>query len=200
MAAEADGGGPSGPGGSKDAATGEWGPPLDTACGPAIDTGTAPVVAAIGGCDVPLGDGACIAADAAAGKGAGVVVWVPATEDSGAGALACMTPCSATADGDDADADGRTEPACDIPPAPDPDNDDAEPPSAAIEPADDHGPVPVRQAPLLPISATAAPYAGPVPCAESCDDTEEEPGVGPVLTLGALLPDDRLASGGSGAE
>lgn len=75
-------------------------------------------------------------------------------------------PCSATADGDDADADGRTEPACDIPPAPDPDNDDAEPPSAAIEPADDHGPVPVRQAPLLPISATAAPYAGPVPCAE----------------------------------
>ena len=111
-----------------------------------------------------------------------------------------MTPCSATAGDGDADTAGRTKPDCDIPPVPDPDSGDAELPNAANEPMDEERPGPARPTPLLPMSPTAATDAGLALCAGGCGDSDEGPGVGPVLTRGAVLPDLDSASDGSGTE
>lgn len=88
------------------------------------------------------------------------------TDDSGAGPLAGMSPCSATAGDGDADTAGRTKPDCDIPPVPDPDSGDAELPNAANKPMDEERPGPARPTPpLLPMSPTAATDAGLELCA-----------------------------------
>ena len=79
------------------------------------------------------------------------------TDDSGAGPLAGMTPCSATAGDGDADTAGRTKPDCDIPPVPAPGSGDAELPNAANEPMDEERPGPARPTPLRTQDWRSAP-------------------------------------------